>query len=162
STDLPASPHGNQLQNYQPPDSGRRTLLCDGSFTKTTQKAGYGVLLYDVNGNAVNGRAGSFMCRASICAKAKAILHAVTLAKTDVYPVTIYSNCSMVCDALKKPPDSWPWECAAILASIVDLLRDTDWISIQHCNRQFVRKADTVARLPRDNNLLPNWMETFA
>ncbi|CAN1777240.1 Putative ribonuclease H protein At1g65750 [Linum perenne] len=45
STDLSARPHGNQLQNYQPPNSGRRTLLCDGSFTKTTQKAGYNILL---------------------------------------------------------------------------------------------------------------------
>ncbi|CAN1333453.1 hypothetical protein LINPERPRIM_LOCUS36048 [Linum perenne] len=68
----------------------------------------------------------------------------------------------MVVDALKKPPDAWPWECAAILACIVDSLKDTDWISIHHCKRHFVRKADTVARLARDNNLLPNWMEIFA
>ncbi|CAN1252121.1 hypothetical protein LINPERPRIM_LOCUS7924, partial [Linum perenne] len=123
---------------------------------------GYDILLYDVNGNAIDGRAGSFVCRAPICAEANAIFQAVLLAKMDTSPVTIFSDCAIVCDALMKPPNSWPWECEATLASIAAKLQNADWISIQHCKRQAVRKADTVARLARDNNLLPNWMETLA
>ncbi|CAN1155874.1 Putative ribonuclease H protein At1g65750 [Linum perenne] len=161
SSSSPASSREAQLQPILPPNNFRRTLLCDGSFTSSNQKAGYGIILYDAEGNATDGRAGSFECRAPICAEATAILQAVILAKMDNSPATIFTDCALVADALKNPNQPWPWDCEATLASITDALGSADWITIQHCKRQFVHKADVVARLARDNLLLPNWLETI-
>ncbi|CAN1136118.1 hypothetical protein LINPERPRIM_LOCUS20893 [Linum perenne] len=78
---------------------------------------------------------------AQVCAEAYAVLHAVNLAKLGNSPVTIFSDCAIVVEALKNPPHSWPWECESILASIIKALRNGDWITIQHCKRQIVCKA---------------------
>ncbi|CAN1140827.1 Putative ribonuclease H protein At1g65750 [Linum perenne] len=142
----------------QPPSNDHRTLLCDGSFLGTTQKAGFCAVLLSTNGNVIDGKAGSFFCRTSICAEATALLNAVNLALLYPYPTVIFSDCRVVVEALRSPHHQWPWECEATLAYISDTLLTAHWIEIQHCRRQFVHKVDRVAKLSRDNLLPPNWM----
>ncbi|CAN1144888.1 hypothetical protein LINPERPRIM_LOCUS16881 [Linum perenne] len=118
--------------------------------------------MYDANGNVIDGRAGSFVCRSPVCAEAITLLHVVNLDKQDTSPITIFSDYATVCESLRKPPDSWPWECEATLASIINVLESVNWITIQQCKRQFVSKAVLVARLARDNNLLLIWLVIYA
>ncbi|CAN1190366.1 LINE-1 retrotransposable element ORF2 protein, partial [Linum perenne] len=63
SSHPPGTNHHSQLSINQPPNSEHRTLLCDGSYLGTTQKAGYCAVLFSTNGNAIEGKAGSFLCR---------------------------------------------------------------------------------------------------
>ncbi|CAN1788506.1 LINE-1 retrotransposable element ORF2 protein, partial [Linum perenne] len=156
-----SNPISDPHQRFQPSSRDHRSLLCDGSFSGTNQKAGYSVIMYDTAGTVVDGRAGQLFCRAPICAEATAVLHAVLLARLSPTPAIVYTDCLQVTNALKGSPSEWPWDCSAILASIAEALQGTNWISIKHCRRQFTSIADKVAKLIRDNKLPPDWLETL-
>ncbi|CAN1744197.1 LINE-1 retrotransposable element ORF2 protein [Linum perenne] len=59
------------LPVIQPPVFFRRKLTCDGSFVDDIQKAGYAVIVFNDEGQVVDGRADTFFCRAAIVAKRK-------------------------------------------------------------------------------------------
>ncbi|CAN1187028.1 hypothetical protein LINPERHAP2_LOCUS38483 [Linum perenne] len=110
--------------------------------------------MYDNEGRVVDGRARSFVCGAPISAEATALLVAVQLAASYDASTIIFSDCLTLTKALQNQPDQWPWEAAAILASISQIMRDRSNISIFHVGREEVREADSLAKRARDNPLV--------
>ncbi|CAN1139320.1 hypothetical protein LINPERPRIM_LOCUS24128 [Linum perenne] len=149
-------------QRYVPPSrSFVYKLLCDGSFNYDTQKAGIGVLMFNVNGQTIDGRAGRVFCRAPICAEALAIHTAVLLAtRTNASSIVLF-DCAQLVAAIKNDDDQWPWECAATIASIRRLLDCYDFITIQHCRREEVAAADRIAKDAREEALAPDWLSSL-
>ncbi|CAN1142947.1 hypothetical protein LINPERHAP2_LOCUS13355, partial [Linum perenne] len=138
-----------------------RKLLCDGSFQDDVQKAGIGVIMFNSEGHAIDGVAGSFFCRAPIVAEAYALLSAVRLACRENLSAIILSDCQQLTSALRGHHSSWPWECSAIIADIVLLLSSNPCIEVSHCRRTEVKLADNVANLARRGILLPGWLSAM-
>ncbi|CAN1147239.1 hypothetical protein LINPERHAP2_LOCUS15757 [Linum perenne] len=113
--------------------------------------------MYDAEGRVVDGRVGSFICGAPICAEARAVLAAVELAASYGEEVLILSNCQTLTNALMDRPDQWPWEAAVIIASITHVLRNHRVLSITHVGRTEVHDADILAKRARDENLSQFW-----
>ncbi|CAN1144641.1 hypothetical protein LINPERHAP2_LOCUS14212 [Linum perenne] len=78
--------------------------------------------MYASEWRVVDGRVGSFVRGAAICAEARALLAAVELAARYAERTLIFSNCQTLTNALNDEPDQWPWEAAAIVASITQIL----------------------------------------
>ncbi|CAN0911289.1 hypothetical protein LINGRAHAP2_LOCUS26761 [Linum grandiflorum] len=81
-----------------------------------------GVIMLNTDGGVVDGRAGRFVCRAPICAEAAAVLHAISLAMRSSRPAVILTDCQVLTTAICNPPHRWSWECAALVATIVQHL----------------------------------------
>ncbi|CAN1178011.1 hypothetical protein LINPERHAP2_LOCUS33437 [Linum perenne] len=109
--------------------------------------------MFDNEGRVVDGRARSFFCGAPICAEATALLAAVELAMRYNVRTVIMSDCLTLIKALEDQPDQWPWEVAAVLASISHLLRNAADFSIVHVGRNEVRDADRLAKQARDEDI---------
>ncbi|CAN1167429.1 hypothetical protein LINPERHAP2_LOCUS27241 [Linum perenne] len=146
------SNHSNPRSTL-PPTYFQRKIVCDGAFNRAIHRGGYGVIVYDNEGRVVDGRARSFVCRAPICAEAMAILKAVELAADYEASTIILSDCLALTKALEDQPEQWPWEAAAILASISHILRNHMEISIVHVGRNEVAEADRLAKRARDEAL---------
>ncbi|CAN1296474.1 Putative ribonuclease H protein At1g65750 [Linum perenne] len=134
------------------------TIQCDGSFQEGIQKAGVGIILFDSEGHAIDGRAGSFFCRTPSVAEAVAVSIAVQMANETGRQVQILSDCLEVVNALKAPADEWPWEIGAIIADIMTVLQGNNNISVNHCRRSGLRAAHNTANQARLGFLLPNWV----
>ncbi|CAN1168007.1 hypothetical protein LINPERPRIM_LOCUS18984 [Linum perenne] len=159
SRTIPSASLLSNHQRYAPPSrSFVYKLLCDGSFNYDTQKAGIGVLMFNVNGQTIDGRAGRAFCRAPICAEALAIHTAVLLATRTNSSSIVLSDCAQLVAAIKDDDDQWPWECAATIASIRRLLDCYGFITIQHCRRGEVAAADRIAKDAREGVLAPDWL----
>ncbi|CAN0845860.1 hypothetical protein LINGRAHAP2_LOCUS4226 [Linum grandiflorum] len=78
--------------NAHPTNRYQYTLLCDGSFKYDIQQAGYGVVLFNSNGIAIDGRAGRLFCKEPLVAEAWAIFTAVRLASSLVGTINILSD----------------------------------------------------------------------
>ncbi|CAN1145655.1 hypothetical protein LINPERHAP2_LOCUS14798 [Linum perenne] len=109
--------------------------------------------MYDNEGRVVDGRARCFFCRAAICAEAIAVEPAIELAAGLGVDTVILSDCEVFTKALEDQPDQWPWEVAAILASISQILRNHREISILHVGRNEVAEADLMAKRARNDVL---------
>ncbi|CAN1144884.1 Putative ribonuclease H protein At1g65750 [Linum perenne] len=81
-----------QLTSSLAPTAYSFKVVCDGAFKASIQKGAYGVIVYNAEGNVVNGRAGSVKCAAPVCAEAYAVLRAIELIKTINTPTIIYSD----------------------------------------------------------------------
>ncbi|CAN1162854.1 hypothetical protein LINPERHAP2_LOCUS24702 [Linum perenne] len=134
------------------------TIQCDGSFEEGIQKAGVGIILFDSEGHTIDGRAGSLFCRTPSVAEAVAVLMAVQLANDTGGHVRVLSDCVEVVNAIKAPPDDWPWEIGAIIADIMTILQSNENIVVNHCRRTEVSLAHNTANRARLGILLPNWI----
>ncbi|CAN1134999.1 hypothetical protein LINPERHAP2_LOCUS8604, partial [Linum perenne] len=140
------------------PTNFQLKVVCDGAFDRAIFRGGYGVIAYDSEGRVVDGRVRSFFCRAPICAEAMALMAAVKLASSNDCRTIILSDCQVLTKALKDQPDQWPWEVAAILATITQTLRNYEEISVLHVGRSEVREADRLAKRARDEQLSDFWL----
>ncbi|CAN1159431.1 hypothetical protein LINPERHAP2_LOCUS22702 [Linum perenne] len=87
-----------------------------------------------------------------------ALLAAVELAAQHGERTIILSDCLTLTKGLEDQPDQWPWEVAAIMASITMVLRNHREISINHVGRAEVHEADRLAKRARDENLMDFWL----
>ncbi|CAN0873221.1 hypothetical protein LINGRAHAP2_LOCUS10320 [Linum grandiflorum] len=131
--------HGN---NQQPNDlmsrSVHRRLLCDGSFQKDIQKTGIGVISVNPEGHVLDEVAGHFCCRTSIVAKARAVYTACVIAAREGGRTDIWSDCREVVVACNAAPCEWPWECAAVIAAVHEVLDGHPLIQVRHCPMRYV------------------------
>ncbi|CAN1144639.1 hypothetical protein LINPERHAP2_LOCUS14210 [Linum perenne] len=109
--------------------------------------------MYDSEGRVVDGRVGSFVCGAAICAESRALLAAVELAARYAERTLIFLDCQTLTNALNDEPDQWPWEVIAIVASITQILSNHWEISIIHVGRSEVHEVDRLAKRARDEDL---------
>ncbi|CAN1153092.1 Putative ribonuclease H protein At1g65750 [Linum perenne] len=70
----------------------------------------------------------------------------------------ILSDCQTLTNAVKDQHDRWPWEAAAIIASITQIMRNHREISITYVGRMEVHEADLLAKRARDENLSNFWL----
>ncbi|CAN1269326.1 LINE-1 retrotransposable element ORF2 protein [Linum perenne] len=134
------------------------TIQCDGSYQEDIHKAGIGVIAFDSEGHAFDGRAGSLFCRTPSVAEAYAVLAAVQMAKEMGREVQIMSDCIEVTNAVQCPQEDWPWEIGAIIADITIILQEHPNISVIHCRRTGVSKAHEIANRARQGSLFQNWL----
>ncbi|CAN0839089.1 hypothetical protein LINGRAHAP2_LOCUS2482 [Linum grandiflorum] len=130
----------------------------ESSFNSCVQKAGFGVLSVNPEGQVVDGVAGRFFCRTPIVAEAQAVLAGCVLASREEGRADVWSDCREVVVACNSAMEESPWECSAIIASIQGILRTAPLIQVRHCKRQFVAAADAVARKARDGSLRVDWL----
>ncbi|CAN1122441.1 hypothetical protein LINPERHAP2_LOCUS1345 [Linum perenne] len=114
--------------------------------------------MYDTEGSVVDGRVGHFFCGAPICVEARASLAAVELASGYGVETIILSDCQTLTNAVKDQHDRWPWEAAAIIASITQIMRNHREISITYVGKMGVHEADMLAKRARDENLSNFWL----
>ncbi|CAN1764672.1 hypothetical protein LINPERHAP1_LOCUS9356 [Linum perenne] len=96
-----------------------------------------------------------------IIAEAKAILAATDLVKEERESYTIVSDGKMVVDAINSDESSWPWECAGIIAAIMDVLNTSPRLRVIWKKRDHVSEADMIASLARENWLPLDWLVTL-
>ncbi|CAN1181154.1 Putative ribonuclease H protein At1g65750 [Linum perenne] len=133
-------------------------IVCDGAFKASIQKGTYGVILYNIQGKAVNGQAGSFKCAAPLCAEARAVLIAVQMAKMITTPTDIDSDFLILVNALRDHHHNWPWQISGILATLQQLLFWNQQIRVSYVPRSSVQAAHHIAIQARDNVLPPDWL----
>ncbi|CAN1185636.1 hypothetical protein LINPERHAP2_LOCUS37675 [Linum perenne] len=114
--------------------------------------------MYNNDGQVVDGRAGGFFCRDAIVVEAKAVLVATEMARNEDGVCVIISDCKTLVDAIDSPAYCWPWECAAYIAAIRDIMITNHNIQICWQGRESVRVADMIARRARDNCLEADWL----
>ncbi|CAN0836944.1 hypothetical protein LINGRAHAP2_LOCUS1651 [Linum grandiflorum] len=152
----------SHMNNQQPNDlmsrSVQRRLLCDGSFDKDVQKAGFGVIMVNPEGRVVDGVAGHFFCGTSMVAEARAVLGACILASREEGRADVWSDCKEVVDACGQEIQDCPLECSAVVASIEEILIAFSLIHVLHCNRQCVSAANRMAKQARDRTLREDWL----
>ncbi|CAN1120411.1 hypothetical protein LINPERHAP2_LOCUS176, partial [Linum perenne] len=119
---------------------------------------GFGVIVYDSEGRVVDDRVGIFVCGAVICVEARALLAAVELAARYGERTLIFSDCQTLTNALNDQPDQWPWEAAAIVASITQILSNHWEISMTHVGRSEVHEANRLVKRARDEDLSNFWL----
>ncbi|CAN1189612.1 Putative ribonuclease H protein At1g65750, partial [Linum perenne] len=133
-------------------------IVCDGAFKASIQKGTYGVILYNIQGKAVNGQTGSFKCAAPLCAEARVVLIAVQMAKMISTPTAILSDCLILVNALRDHHHNWPWQISGVLATLQQLLFWNQQISVSYVPRSSVQAAHHIAIQARDNVLPPDWL----
>ncbi|CAL1375168.1 unnamed protein product [Linum trigynum] len=106
------------------------------------------------HGQVYDGKVESFLCSNPIQAEAYAILNAVVLAAQEPCPASIKSDCQVLVNALRQDPDSWPWQCRAILVRVTPILLSTPCMTVEFVPRCLNALADWVVRNAR-LNLLP-------
>ncbi|CAN0896451.1 hypothetical protein LINGRAHAP2_LOCUS18499, partial [Linum grandiflorum] len=156
--DVESSHRNNQQPNDLMSRSVQRRLLCDGSFDKDVQKAGFGVIMVNPEGRVVDGVAGHLFCGTSIVAEARAVLAACILASREEGRADVWSDCKEVVDACGQEIQDCPWECSAVVASIQDILIAFPLIHVLYCSRQCVSAADRIAKQARDRTLREDWL----
>ncbi|CAN1231391.1 hypothetical protein LINPERPRIM_LOCUS3430, partial [Linum perenne] len=122
------------------------------------QKAGYGVIISNPNGQVLDGKAGSFYCSSSIVSEARALFHATQAASAYQHGVTIHSDCLNVISAINGPKHRWSWECLGYLGKIESIRQDHPDIRFIHISRNSNTRADEIARKARLGLLIPNWL----
>ncbi|CAN1786653.1 Putative ribonuclease H protein At1g65750 [Linum perenne] len=147
-----------QLTNSLAPTAYSFRVVCDGAFKASIQKGAYGVIVYNAEGNVVNGRAGSVKCAAPVCAEAYAVLRAIELFKTIDAPTIIYSDCSVLVDSIAGHHLNWPWSISSILASITRMLYWNQNIHVSKASRSTIQLAHSITVQARDDSLSPDWL----
>ncbi|CAN1164788.1 Putative ribonuclease H protein At1g65750 [Linum perenne] len=153
-----SGPSSVQLTSSLAPTSYSYRVVCDGAFKASIQKGAYGVIVYNAEGNVVNGRAGSEKCAAPVCAEAYAVLRAIELVKTIDTPTVIYSDCSVLVDSTAGHQLNWPWSISSILASITRMLYWNQNIHVSKASRTTIQLAHSIAVQARDDSLSPDWL----
>ncbi|CAN1787615.1 hypothetical protein LINPERHAP1_LOCUS17719 [Linum perenne] len=149
------------LINSLPPTSYSYKVVCDGAFKASIQKGAFGIIIYNAMGDVVNGKAGSMLCAAPICAEAYAVLHAIQMVLDISDPTIIYSDSSVLVDSIAGDHDKWPWSISGILASITRLLYWNQQIQVCKVQRSAVQSAHQVAVQTRDNLLPLDWLSSL-
>ncbi|CAN1170982.1 hypothetical protein LINPERHAP2_LOCUS29301, partial [Linum perenne] len=132
-------------------------FVVDGSFQEDIQTAGVGVIVFDSEGHAIDGRAGQLFCRTPSVAEAYAVLTAVQVARDMNMQVVVKTDCLEVVQAMKAPRDERPWEIAAVIANIDAIIQMNPHIMVVHCKRTEISRAHDVANRARLGTLVPNW-----
>ncbi|CAN0920386.1 hypothetical protein LINGRAHAP2_LOCUS32018 [Linum grandiflorum] len=114
--------------------------------------------MYNSNSLPIDGMARSTFCRAPICAEAAALLTTVRFAERSLLLTLILSDCAPLIASLNAPHHVWPWECAALIAAITDILKVSNWIDVRQCPRSSLRAADSIARKAPLGLLESNWL----
>ncbi|CAN1188801.1 hypothetical protein LINPERHAP2_LOCUS39547 [Linum perenne] len=141
-----------------PPPAPDREILCDGSFPYNNHEAGYGVIVRDSHGEVVDGYAGTLSCSSPLVAEARALLEATRRAATIPGTSCIKTDCLTLVNALRKGPTIWPWECAAWLHIMDELLRTHPRIRISYIPRALNGMVDRVAKAAAMGTLPRNWI----
>ncbi|CAN1152736.1 hypothetical protein LINPERHAP2_LOCUS18947, partial [Linum perenne] len=95
---------------------------CDGSFSQNLPRAGYEIIIKDPHGAAVAGYASTLVCSSPIVAEEKALLIGINMTIFWGEETIVKSDCVDLVDALRKPPSSWPCQCATWLHRMHDIL----------------------------------------
>ncbi|CAN1168906.1 hypothetical protein LINPERHAP2_LOCUS28101 [Linum perenne] len=135
----------------------QQQIFCDGSFIVGSGVAGYGVVCINSQGQVTNGKAGTLVCSSSIVAEAKALLEALSMASASRVPTIVKSDCLNLVEALRDFRIAWPWECAAWLLSMKNILINCPWISVSFVPRRVNLAADWVAKSARNGSLPQEW-----
>ncbi|CAN1132521.1 hypothetical protein LINPERHAP2_LOCUS7081, partial [Linum perenne] len=113
-----------------PPPTSCREILCDGSFSQNLPRASYGIVIKVPDGAVVVEYAGTLICSSPIVAEAKALLFGTNMAIASGEETIVKSDCLELVDALRKPPFSWPWLCAAWLYRMKIMLQDNRQVRV--------------------------------
>ncbi|CAN0855442.1 LINE-1 retrotransposable element ORF2 protein [Linum grandiflorum] len=159
ATSLPTGPPHPPTSTEPLPRRVLRTIYCDGSFKKGSQKAGYGIMIYNTDGKLTDGKAGTFHCNSAIAAEATAILNSIAITANDDSRTTIFSDCLSIVTALHAPKHRWPWICSAILQRIHNALAQQNHITVNFTPRTRNTVADSIAKAARRGILPPSWLQ---
>ncbi|CAN1806951.1 hypothetical protein LINPERHAP1_LOCUS24852 [Linum perenne] len=111
----------------------------------------------NVHGQICGGANGFIECSSPMVAEAHALINAVSLALSCPGVIRIFSDCQVITRALDDSLSPWPWECAAILGSIMSLLATNPRISIHFTPRASNKMADWVATSTRNQLISLDW-----
>ncbi|CAL1371095.1 unnamed protein product [Linum trigynum] len=85
----PNQPRAIRSHLLPPPSNPNLVIHCDGLFLHDSQKATYGIVVFDSHGDICDGKADTILCSSPIEAEAKALLEAVRYAQDKATPCLI-------------------------------------------------------------------------
>ncbi|CAN1178375.1 hypothetical protein LINPERHAP2_LOCUS33633 [Linum perenne] len=100
----------------------------------------------DRHGVVVAGYAGTLVCSSPIVAEAKGLLEGIRIAASSGGETVVKTDCLDLVNALRKNPTCWPWQCAAWLHRMSDILTENPQIRISFTPRAANFLADKVAK----------------
>ncbi|CAN0907022.1 LINE-1 retrotransposable element ORF2 protein [Linum grandiflorum] len=159
STLTPRNPPTTPLPPSPPPGQGPlQDIRCDGSFSQTSSLAGYGVVFTDSHGRVTSGYAGTIVCSDPLVAEAKALLIGLQAAAASDTPSSVKTDCLSLVEGLRKGVDHWPWQCAAWMHCMTDLLKTNTFLTVSFTPRRQNVMADRLAKAAASGTLPFDWL----
>ncbi|CAN1269017.1 hypothetical protein LINPERPRIM_LOCUS13415 [Linum perenne] len=134
------------------PRQGQYTVTAHLLFVDDVQKAAYAITLSNIAGQVTDGRAGTFYCSSPV------VSEAAILASQSYEPITIFSDCLELVNAINDPRHRWSWQCYGYLGGIYAILRSRLDTKVKLISRRLNTKADWVSRLAQCGCLPENWI----
>ncbi|CAN1154439.1 Putative ribonuclease H protein At1g65750, partial [Linum perenne] len=154
----PSPPPSTSMPSSLPNVSAHLKIFCDGSFDISSSTVGYGVIMYNLHEQVIDGKAGRLTCSSALAAEAKALLEAIRMAANNPTSSIIFSDCQILVNALNGSKDSWPWQCFAWLLQMERILLAHDRISLDFTPRTLNKVADGIAGAARRDTLPHDWI----
>ncbi|CAN1128054.1 hypothetical protein LINPERHAP2_LOCUS4390 [Linum perenne] len=130
-------------------------------FTQNLPRVGYGIVIKDSHGAVVTGYAGTLICSSLIVAEAKTLLLGIRTASASGEGTIVKTNCLDLVDALRRPPPSWPWQCAAWIYIMTRILVENRQIRVSFAPRTHNHLADKVAKAAANDTGQEVWVTSL-